>query len=106
MIEDEISTITRRRLSGQFEMKALGIPREFLSMESSMVTTIRSKSITNNMYIQQLFDRHGMWECNPVATPLGASVKLSSVTGEEVPVDPQENARIVGEIILLKAFYI
>src|SRR5438477_7855715 len=37
-----------------------------------------------------------MGECNPVATPLDTSVKLTSITAEEAPADPQEYARIVG----------
>jgi hypothetical protein len=37
-----------------------------------------------------------MGECNPVTTPLDTSVKLTSITAEEAPADPQEYASIVG----------
>jgi len=37
-----------------------------------------------------------MWDCNPVATPLDTSIKLSSIMENEAPADPQEYASIVG----------
>ena len=58
-----------------------------------------SIKIHQNQYIQQLLDRHGMGDCNPVATPLDTSVKLSSITSDEAPADPREYARIVGGLM-------
>jgi Reverse transcriptase (RNA-dependent DNA polymerase) len=92
--EEDIQTI-KRRLSERFEMKDLGIAKKFLGMEIEYDSD-GSIKIHQNQYIQQLLDRHGMGECNPVATPLDTSVKLSSITTEEAPADPQEYASIVG----------
>src|SRR5213078_2277470 len=92
--ESEISTI-KQRLSERFEMKDLGIARKFLGIEIEYGND-GSIKIHQDQYIQQLLERHGMGECNSVSTPLDTSVKLSSITAEEAPVDPQEHASIVG----------
>jgi hypothetical protein len=93
--ENEISTI-KQRLSARFEMKDLGIARKFLGMEIEYGGD-GSIKIHQNQYIQQLLDRHGMGECNPVTTPLDTSVKLTSINAEsEAAADPQEYASIVG----------
>ena len=92
--DEDIVTI-KQRLSERFEMKDLGIARKFLGMEIEYGSD-GSIKIHQNQYVQQLLDRHGMGECNPVATPLDTSVKLTSITAKEAPADPQEYARIVG----------
>ena len=92
--EDDILTI-KRRLSERFEMKDLGIAKKFLGIEIEYGSD-ESVKLHQNQYIQRLIERHGMGECNPVATPLDTSVKLTSITAEEAPADPQEYARIVG----------
>src|SRR5437868_2782617 len=92
--EDDIHTI-KQRLSEQFEMKDLGIAKKFLGIEIEYGND-GSVKLHQNQYIQRLIDRHGMGESNPVATPLDTSVKLTSITAEEAPADPQEYARIVG----------
>src|SRR5437660_6358558 len=92
--EDDIHTI-KQRLSEQFEMKDLGIAKKFLGIEIEYGND-GSVKLHQNQYIQRLIDRHGMGESNPVATPLDTSVKLTSITAEEAPADPQEYARILG----------
>ena len=85
----------KQRLNERFEMKDLGIARKFLGMEIEYGND-GSIKIHQNQYIQQLLDRHGMMDCNPVTTPMDTSIKLTSITAEEAPADPQEYARIVG----------
>ena len=92
--EDEILTI-KQRLSERFETKDLGIARKFLGIEIEYGSD-GSIKIHQNQYIQQLLERHGMGNCNSVATPLDTSVKLSSITEDEAPADPTEYASIVG----------
>jgi len=92
--EDVIHTI-KQRLSERFEMKDLGIARKFLGIEIEYGHD-GSIQIHQNQYIQQLLERHGMGNCNPVATPLDTSVKFSSITEDEAPADPTEYASIVG----------
>jgi hypothetical protein len=93
--EAEIATI-KQRLSERFEMKDLGIAKKFLGMEIEYGSD-GSIKIHQNQYIQQLLERHGMGECNPVTTPLDTSVKLTSINAEsEAAADPQEYASIVG----------
>src|SRR5256714_5372393 len=74
--EDDILTI-KRRLSERFEMKDLGIAKKFLGIEIEYGSD-ESVKLYQNQYIQRLIERHGMGECNPVATPLDTSVKLTS----------------------------
>jgi transposase InsO family protein len=92
--EDEIITI-KRRLSNRFEMKDLGIAKKFLGMEIEYGTD-GSIKIHQDQYIQQLLERHGMGDCNAVATPLDTSVKLSSIADGEPLADPHEYARCKG----------
>jgi hypothetical protein len=75
-------------------MKDLGIARKFLGIKLEYGND-RSIKIHQNQYIQQLFERHGIGECNPVSTPLDTSVKLFSITTEEAAADPEESASIV-----------
>jgi hypothetical protein len=95
--EEDITTI-KRRLSERFEMKDLGIARKFLGMEIEYGND-GSIKIHQDQYVQQLLERHGMGECNTVATPLDTAVKLSSIKDDEPPADPQEYARIVGGLM-------
>ena len=95
--EDDISTI-KQRLSERFEMKDLRIAKKFLGMEIEYGND-GSIKIHQNQYIQQLLERHGMWDCNSVATPLDTSVKLCSITEHEAPTDPHEYASIVGGLM-------
>jgi hypothetical protein len=93
--ENEISTI-KQRLSTRFEMKNLGIVRKFLGMEIDYGGD-GSIKIHQNQYIQQLLERNGIGECNPVTTPLDTLVKLTSIKAKsEAAADPHEYARIVG----------
>jgi hypothetical protein len=95
--EEDIATI-KRRLSERFDMKDLGIARRFLGMEIEYGKD-GSIKIHQNRYIQQLLERHGMADCNPVTTPMDTSVKLSSITSEEAPADAREYASIVGGLM-------
>jgi hypothetical protein len=78
-------------------MEDLGIARKFLDMEIEYGNK-GSIKIHQDQYVQQLLNRHGMGECNTVATPLDTTVKLS-IKDNEVPADPQEYARIVGGLM-------
>jgi hypothetical protein len=95
--EDAIATI-KRRLSERFDMKGLGIVKKFLSMEIEYVND-RSIKIHQSQYIQQLLERHGMEDCNAVATPLDTTVKLSSIKYDQVTADLHEYARIEGGLM-------
>src|SRR5579859_5671291 len=88
--EEDIATI-KSRLSERFDMKDLGIATRFLGMEIEYGND-GSIKIHQNRYIQQLLERHGMADCNPVTTPLDTSVKLSSITSEEASADAREYA--------------
>jgi hypothetical protein len=79
-------------------MKDLGIATRFLGMEIEYGND-GSIKIHQSSYIQQLLERHGMADCNPVTTPLDTSVKLSSITSEEAPADAGEYASIVGGLM-------
>jgi len=76
-------------------MKDLGIARKFLGMEIEYGNN-GSIKVYQNQYIQQLLERHRMQDCNPVTTLLDTSLKLSSITKNEPPTDPQEYTSIVG----------
>src|SRR5579862_9604022 len=92
--DDEIQTI-KRRLGERFEMKDLGIAEKFLGIEIEYGSD-GSIKIHQNQYIQQLLERHGMGECNPIATPLDTSIKLTSIRVDKVLADPKEYDSIVG----------
>src|SRR5579859_3772529 len=79
-------------------MKDLGIARRFLGMEIEYRKD-GSIKIHQNPYIQQLLERHGMMDCNPVTTPLDMSTKPSSITSEEAPADTREYASMVGGLM-------
>jgi len=79
-------------------MKDLGIPSRFLGMEIEYGND-GSIKIHQNTYIQQLLNRHRMYDCSPITTPLDTSVKLSLITNEEAPADAREYASIMGGLI-------
>ena len=79
-------------------MKDLGIARKFLRMEIEYGKD-GSIKLHQNWYIQQLLEHHGMADRNPVSTPLDTSVKLTSITNEEVPADAKEYVSIVGGLM-------
>jgi hypothetical protein len=95
--ENIIATI-KRRLSERFDMKDLGIAKKFLGMEIEYGND-GSIKIHQCQYIQQLLERHGMGDCNAVATPLDTTVKLSSIKDDQAPADPHEYASIVGGLM-------
>jgi len=75
-------------------MKDLEIAKKFLGMKIEYGNH-GSIKIHQNQYIQLLFEHHGMQDCNPITTLLDISIKLSSITENEAPADPQEYASIV-----------
>jgi Reverse transcriptase (RNA-dependent DNA polymerase) len=82
----------------RFDMKDMGIASRFLGMEIEYGKD-GSIKVHQNRYIQQLLERHGMQDGNPVTTPMDTSVKLTKRAGEDVQADPKEYASIVGGLM-------
>jgi hypothetical protein len=84
-------------------MKDLGEVKRFLGMEIEHgfdgVGTPTIK-IHQADYIRALLQRHGMEDCNPVSSPMDASVNLTATMDTDVKVDSCHYQQYVGELML------
>ena len=95
--EDDIAKI-KGLLAERFDMKDLGIAENFLGMEIEYRED-GSVKLYQERYIQKLLERHGMQDCNPVATPLDTSVKLTKAVDSDTLANSKEYASIVGGLM-------
>src|SRR5271169_1504954 len=88
----------KRRLSERYEMKDRGIARKFLGIQIEYGGD-GSIKIHQEDYLRDILARHGMSDCNPIATPLDTSVKLTITTDSEPRASQKEYQTIVGELM-------
>jgi len=70
---EEIKRI-KTRLGKIFKMKDLGEAKLILQMKierSEMRLGVRTMSISQEQYVEEILERHGMANCNPARTPMG-----------------------------------
>lgn len=69
----------RRALSTKFRMKYLGEASVILGINITRNRKQRTISIDQRKYIEQILEKFGMRECNPVSTPMDINVKFSKM---------------------------
>jgi len=70
---EEIKRI-KTRLGEIFEMKDLSEAKWILQIKierSEMRLGVRMMSISQEQYMEEILERHGMANCNPARTPMG-----------------------------------
>src|SRR5271169_2914569 len=82
----------------RYEMKDMGIARKFLGIQIEYGDD-GSIKVHQEDYLRDILARHGMSDCNPIATPLDTSVKLTITTDSEPRASQTEYQTIVGELM-------
>ena len=83
---DDDMTSVKEALARRFKMKDLGKLHYFLGVTVEQNgSTIK---LHQNYYLQQVLNRFGMFDANPVSTPADISVTLTKDDGVSKPVDP------------------
>lgn len=73
--DDDMVTALKEQLMAQFQMKDLGYAEQVLGMR---VTQADGRiTLDQEKYIEQLLERFGMVNCNPVSTPFDSCQKLT-----------------------------
>jgi len=92
----------KERLGKIFEMKDLGEARWILQMKverSDMRLALRTISMSQEQYVEEILERHGMANCNPVKTPIENDIQLPILN--EAEVDITEYQRCIGSLMYL-----
>lgn len=77
-------------LSSKFQMKYLGEASVILGVNITRNRKLKTISIDQEKYIEQILVRFGMWKCNPISTPMDPNHKFSknmedNESGEKFP---------------------
>jgi len=83
-------------------MKDLGEARWILQMKVErldMRLALRTISMSQEQYVEEILERHGMANCNPVKTPMENDIQLPILN--EAEVDITEYQRCIGSLMYL-----
>ena len=92
----------KEKLGKIFKMKDLGEARWILQMKierSDMRLGLRTISMSQEQYVEEILERHGMANCNPARTPMGNDIQLPVLN--EAEVDITEYQRCIGSLMYL-----
>jgi hypothetical protein len=96
--DPEYIAFVKARLSDQFLMSDLGPRRYFLGIEIS--STPEGFFLSQEKYIQDLFDRTSLTDHRTAETPMELNVHLVATDGERLE-DPTHYRHIVGSLVYL-----
>ena len=82
----------------RYEMKDLGIARKFLGMDIEYGEDGQIK-VHVASYLEDVLERHGLLDCNPVSTPMLNTEKLVPAIDSDALADRAEYQQIVGEVM-------
>jgi len=85
---EEIKRI-KTRLGEIFEMKDLSEAKWILQIKierSEMRLGVRTMSISQEQYVEEILEQHGIANCNPARTPMGNNLQLPVLQEGEVDV--------------------
>jgi Reverse transcriptase (RNA-dependent DNA polymerase) len=97
--DDSDVAYIKERLAAKFDMTDLGVAERYTGMEIQY-NDDGSIKIHQGDYLRALLKKHGMEDCNPLATPLDPAIKLTKTNPDvDTLVDAKEYASIVGGIM-------
>ena len=67
--------------------------------KSDMRLDLRTISMSQEQYVEEILERHGMANCNPERTPMGNDIQLPVLNKAEV--DITEYQRCIGSLMYL-----
>lgn len=70
-------------LAAHFTITDLGILQSFVGLQIKRNRAARTCKLYQGRYLRIILERFGMQDCNPVATPLDPSVKLTALAAED-----------------------
>ena len=85
------------KLEETYEMTDLGEARWILNMEVLRDRGKRTLKLSQDKYIEEILERHGMADCRPVSTPMAQNQKLTKLT--EAEIDPKDYQRALGSLM-------
>lgn len=94
----------KKSLSKRFEMTDLGDARWILQMSierKCLDTGERMLSISQERYIEEILEHHGMANCNPAKTPMIANQQLPVLNKPHPDVNVNEYQRCIGGLMYL-----
>ena len=93
------------KLGKIFEMKDLGKARWILQIKIErldMRLGLKMISMSQEQYMEEIFEQHGMASCNPAKTPMGNNIQLLVLN--EAEVDITEYQRCIGSLMYLMIY--
>ena len=88
----------KRRISERFEMDDRGELHHILGMEVKRDRKNRKMMICQRTYLNDVLDRFGMQNCNPVSTPMEAGKVFTELAENEEPVDIKQYQAAIGSL--------
>ena len=85
------------KLEETYEMTDLGEARWILNMEVLRDRGKHTLKLSQDKYIEEILERHGMADCRPVSTPMAQNQKLTKLT--EAEIDPKDYQRALGSLM-------
>jgi hypothetical protein len=95
---DDDDAELKAELMARYEMKDLGIARKFLGMDIEYGEDDQIK-VHMASYLEDVLERHGLLDCNPVRISMLNTEKLIPVIESDMLVDCAEYQQIIGEVI-------
>ena len=92
----------KKKLGKIFEMKDLGKARWILQMKverSDIRLALRTISMSQEQYVEEILERHGMANCNSAKTPMENNIQLPILN--EAEIDITEYQRCIGSLMYL-----
>jgi len=88
---------SKSEMSGHFEMKDLGLVKWILQMELNHDISNGITTLSQSQYIEEILERHGMANSQPVKTPMDPNTTLPSLAVPEI--DVTEYQQCVGSLM-------
>ena len=77
----------KSKLEAEYEMTDLGKLHFFLGVEFTRYRDVRTITMSQGKYVEEVLEWFGMQDCKPISTPLDTKVKLVKFSNEEYDAD-------------------
>ena len=98
--DDHLIDQCKKNLTGEFEMKDLGLLHYFLGLEVRQDSD--SIILNQGKYTSDILKRFGMWNCKSMSSPMETNLhKLKEATVESTSIDSTLYRQMIGSLMYL-----